>query len=64
MIIRWLLLFALVAIAAFGGACASTPTNTDERENTVSSIPWARPQSWEGSGGMGGMRPPGSGGGY
>lgn len=44
----------LVVSAALAGGCA-TP-----KEGEVSSIPWNRPQSWEGSGALGGFRPPGS----
>lgn len=50
----WLFLLALAAVAALGNGC-TTP------ENQTSSIPWNRPQSWEGQGGMGGLRPPGGG---
>jgi hypothetical protein len=45
---RWLrLLIAMAALAAAGG-CA-TP------EDNVSSIPWNRPERWEGAGALGGM---------
>lgn len=36
--------------------CATTPEDKDD----VSSIPWNRPQNWEGTGALGGFRPPGS----
>ena len=45
----------LAAAAAWCGGCAST------KEGDVSSIPWNRPQSWEGSGALGGFMPPGGG---
>lgn len=48
---RWLFLL-LLAIAA---GC-STTRNPDD----VSTIPWNRPQGWEGTGALGGFRPPGS----
>lgn len=31
-----------------------------QKGDEVSSIPWNRPQTWEGAGGLGGFRPPGS----
>ncbi|MDB6155073.1 MAG: hypothetical protein JWL90_3526 [Chthoniobacteraceae bacterium] len=47
------LLFFAGAIAALSG-CASTEP---EDPNRVSSIPWNRPQKWEGQGALGGMAP-------
>ncbi len=49
------LLFALLAVtaAALAAGCATT------KEDEVSTIPWNRPQSWEGTGALGGFRPPG-----
>jgi hypothetical protein len=50
---------AIVLIAAVAGStimltgCAST-----NDPNNVSSIPWDRPQSWEGSGQLGGFAGP------
>jgi hypothetical protein len=53
--IRNILLMALLAGAiVFLSGCASTQSSND------SSIPWNRPQDWEGGGAMGGFRPPGS----
>ena len=52
---RALLLTALVATVVVLASGCATP-----KEDDVSSIPWNRPQQWEGSGGMGGFRPPGS----
>jgi hypothetical protein len=49
-----LLGFFLGIIAFFSIGCATTD------ENNVSTIPWNRPQNWEGGGAMGGMRLPGS----
>ena len=49
------LMALLAGITVLISGCA-TP-----KENEVSSIPWNRPQSWEGSGAMGGFRPPGQG---
>jgi hypothetical protein len=45
----------LVTGAVFLSGCATT-----KQDNDVSSIPWNRPQDWEGNGAMGGFRPPGS----
>ena len=42
-------------VTGLGIGCAST-SNDDK----VSTIPWNRPQSWEGTGALGGFRPPGS----
>jgi len=51
----------LAAILASGvllaGGCATS------QQGDVSSIPWDRPQQWEGSGALGGFRPGGGGGG-
>lgn len=47
-----LALLAVAAVVLVG--CATT------NERDVSSIPWNRPQSWEGAGALGGFRPPGS----
>ncbi|MGA2138197.1 MAG: hypothetical protein ABSH14_04975 [Verrucomicrobiia bacterium] len=52
---RALLLTALVATVVLLASGCATP-----KEGDVSSIPWNRPQQWEGAGGMGGFRPPGS----
>ena len=58
--IRIIFLLAL-AVAGSGlmSGCASTTTQ-QQQDNNVSSIPWNRPQDWEGGGAMGGFRPPGS----
>jgi len=52
---RWLLLLTFAVVAGLGAGCAST-ANDDK----ISTIPWNRPQSWEGTGALGGMRPPGA----
>ena len=54
---RWLLLLSLAAVTGLGCGCATTNSATDENPST---IPWNRPQSWEGAGALGGFRPPGS----
>lgn len=43
------------AAAALMTACASS--NQPEDPNRVSTIPWNRPEKWEGQGPMGGMMP-------
>jgi hypothetical protein len=51
------LCLALLVTASTGllGACASSePKKSTEREK-VSTIPWNRPESWEGKGVLGGM---------
>jgi hypothetical protein len=51
--------FFLAAILASGVLLASGCAST-EQQGDVSSIPWDRPQQWEGGGALGGFRPPGS----
>ncbi|MGA2220383.1 MAG: hypothetical protein ABSH21_01155 [Verrucomicrobiia bacterium] len=53
---RWAVLLIVFAGWALSAGCATT------NENDVSTIPWNRPQSWEGASGFGGFRPPGNGG--
>lgn len=43
----------ILALAIGLTGCASTETKSDE--DRVSSIPWNRPQSWEGQGPLGSM---------
>jgi hypothetical protein len=50
MIARWI---ALVLVIAGAALCMSCATNN----NDVSSIPWDRPQSWEGAGALGAAMP-------
>ena len=52
---RWFWLLMVSAVTGLGLGCA-TSTNDDK----VSTIPWNRPQSWEGTGALGAMRPPGA----
>jgi hypothetical protein len=50
-------LFLLTAITSLFVGCASTESDAGsgvENQN-VSSIPWNRPQKWEGGGALGGM---------
>jgi len=48
-----LLLAVMVTGLALVSGCATT------NDDNVSSIPWDRPQQWEGSGALGGFRGPG-----
>jgi len=51
-VFRTILLAALTATSlALVGGCATT------NDNNVSSIPWNRPQSWEGTGALGAFAP-------
>lgn len=50
-LIRLALLSILLAAPFLYTGCESAP----ERERGVSSIPWNRPQKWEGQGQLGGM---------
>jgi hypothetical protein len=54
---RLFMVFGLVILGACLNGCATTNQDDPER---VSTIPWNRPQNWEGTGAMGGFRPPGS----
>ena len=51
---RWAILLLAVTVIAAGGCATTKP------EDDVSSMPWNRPQNWEGQGALGGFRPPGS----
>ena len=49
-------LLLLLAALSFLAGCASTKSNADVDPNgeTPSTIPWNRPESWEGGGALGG----------
>jgi hypothetical protein len=49
---RWIALAVLVGCACGLGGCAS---GEPEDPNRVSTIPWNRPESWEGQGPLGSM---------
>ena len=55
---RW-----LYALLAAGSVILSAGCATTNKDEDVSTIPWNRPQGWEGQGSLGGMHPPGSSGG-
>lgn len=48
-----------LASAFLLAGCQSAPENTTPASAAVSSIPWNRPASWEGSGALGGFMPQG-----
>jgi hypothetical protein len=48
-----LLILALVSVTCLIGCASTDPQPSGDRQ--VSSIPWNRPQKWEGGGQMGGM---------
>jgi hypothetical protein len=51
----WLFFLLLVASVTLASGCATS------RDDDVSTIPWNRPQPWEGGGALGSIvRPPGS----
>ena len=54
---RWLFLVLFAVLTGLVTGCASTNTSNDDK---ISTIPWNRPQSWEGAGALGGFRPPGA----
>jgi hypothetical protein len=47
--------FRIILIAIAMGLASCATTNDPSSEDSVSSIPWNRPQSWEGQGPLGGM---------
>jgi len=53
---RWLLIAAASLVLA---SCASSQPQNTSSQPAVSSIPWDRPEKWEGQGGMmGGLGTP------
>lgn len=50
--------FFLAALMAMGMVLVSGCATTND-DNNVSSIPWDRPQQWEGAGALGGFQGPG-----
>ena len=52
---NWLFVLLLAGSVILATGCATTKGDED-----VSTIPWNRPQSWEGQGQLGSMKPPGS----
>lgn len=51
----WVVLLMLAVASSVAGGCATSPDET-------SSIPWNRPQKWEGQGALGGFSPANQGG--
>lgn len=54
MLLKRLLAILLLASTAILAGCVST---TEQDPNRVSSLPWNRPQKWEGQGPLGGFTP-------
>lgn len=52
---RFLAIAALLGLMATLGGCASTTERQDP--DRISTIPWNRPEKWEGQGAFGGMMP-------
>lgn len=50
-------IFRIIFVALAAAMAGCTTTHTASQEENVSSIPWNRPQSWEGQGAFGGMMP-------
>jgi len=48
-----LVLRSLFALTFFSG-CASTTADTDPNGQAPTSMPWNKPESWEGTGALGG----------
>jgi hypothetical protein len=55
--LRILALVPLAALTIFLGGCAEDSGASDP--NRVSTLPWSRPERWEGQGAIGGMMPQG-----
>ena len=53
-----LLLLGVLVIVS-GCQSASEPSTSSQASSAVSTIPWNRPASWEGSGALGGFMPQG-----
>lgn len=53
--VRVFLLFVVAASSLMMGGCASDAPKTNELGARPSTIPWNRPERWEGQGAMGGM---------
>jgi hypothetical protein len=53
--LRSFVLLLLLAISALLAGCASEEVKDDP--NRVSTIPWNRPEKWEGQGALGGFMP-------
>jgi hypothetical protein len=51
----WLQVLLVAGVVILSAGCATTSKDED-----ISSMPWNRPQSWEGQGQLGGMHAPGS----
>jgi hypothetical protein len=49
--------FLLAAVAAVFMASCTSDSDKPEDPNRVGTIPWNRPEKWEGQGPMGGMMP-------
>lgn len=64
MIRKWLFLLSLPGVGLILASCASSgsgtnPDGTPKDEQSVNTLPWNKPASWEGGGtipGMGGAR--------
>jgi hypothetical protein len=55
MLTRLLILTACLTATLSLGGCAASERENDP--NQVSTIPWNRPQPWEGNSGLGGFNP-------
>ena len=51
----FLFLLALYLLAGLTGCASTEGDTTKEGREPVSTVPWNRPQSWEGKGVLGGM---------
>jgi hypothetical protein len=54
---RTLCAWLLFVVAALFSSCADTGSK-ERSEDRVSTIPWNRPEKWEGAGALGGFMPP------
>ena len=53
--ILFLLPLVLLVAGCSGDATTPTTTNVDANGNSVSSVPWNKPETWETTGQLGGM---------
>lgn len=47
--------FRILLVILAAGICGCASTGKPKEEERVSSIPWAKPESWQGQGPFGGM---------
>ena len=51
----FIVFMALSVLTVFTGCASTEKDSTKEGREPVSTVPWSRPESWEGKGVLGGM---------